>query len=185
MRKLTASQHKFVCEIISGKTYEAAYASAFPRSRKWTRAVRDTTASKTLKKPHVQAFFLEEKRKAEEALREEVRKKNLWNKKKSIEVLVSLIKVAYEDLKVSQENQKKALELAQNGDLSVQVPPALSSVCSNTITRAVTILNDLTGNEPTDDEKSLARRLIDLDPDMILDDPNDYAVSILDTEASE
>jgi hypothetical protein len=135
MKSLTRNQHKFVCALLSGKTQEAAYAEAYPNSRKWTRVVRENTANRTLRLPHVLELYEAERERLDLEAREEAKRKNIWDKQRSVEALTFVIGAAVEDVKNAKKRQKE-----DNSD-----EPLVTSADSNAIIRAVSVLNKLLG----------------------------------------
>lgn len=135
MKTLTANQHRFICELLSGKTQEAAYAEAYPKSRKWAKTVREKTAYKTLHLPHVFEMYVSERERIEFSAREEAKQKTLWDKQKSIEALAFVISAAVDDVKSAKKRQKE-----QESD-----EPVITSASSNAIIKAVAALNKILG----------------------------------------
>lgn len=168
MKKLNKKQYAFVMARLEGNTLEASYAKAYPRSQKWSRADRDTRASELMKEPHIKAFYETELAKIEAEALEEARKKAIWSREKSIKVLAFLVHTGLEDI-----NNNKAMKKIDSKGL-----PALNPAIANSMIKAMVELDRLTEGEMGADEKSLARQLTDLNPDMIEEDPNDYAVSV-------
>lgn len=157
MKKLTDGQYRFVCELISGKTREAAYATAYPKSRKWTRAVRDTTACRLLRMPHVQEFYSSEKSKQEESLRTNAQSKGIWDKQKSIEALTFVVGLAIQDAKDANKRRGEGDE-----------GRVMTSTTANAIIKGVAELNRLLGIEA--DTKNDAQTF---EPVRIIDDYRD------------
>jgi hypothetical protein len=168
MKKLNKKQHAFVMARLAGNTLEASYAEAYPMSRKWSRADRDTRACDLMKQPHIKEFYETELAKIEAEALEEARKKAIWSREKSIKVLAFLVQTGLEDI-----NENKAMKKVDAKGL-----PALNPAIANSMIKAMVELDRLTEGEMNPDEKSLARQLIDLNPDMIDEDPMDYAVSV-------
>jgi hypothetical protein len=172
MKKLNKKQHAFVMARLAGNTLEASYAEAYPMSRKWSRADRDTRACDLIKQPHIKEFYETELAKIEAEALEEARKKAIWNREKSLKVLSFIVQTGLEDL-----NDAKALK-----KLNPDAPPATNPAIANSIIKAVSELNKMTDGDFNEDEKSLARMLTDLNPDLIDEDPMDYAVSVKQRE---
>lgn len=168
MRKLTTQQNLFICELLSGKTQEEAYASAYPKSVKWDRGARDVEACKLLKLPHVSYVYSQEKEKRDKEQRDLAKKKNLWSKQKSIEALVGLINLAFEDVKAAKKRQKE----------EGSEEPALTMTTANTVIKSVVELNKITGETPEDDVKTIAEVMLGLNPDSIKEDPKSYTAPI-------
>ena len=76
-------------------------------------------------------------------------------------------------MKLEDINENKAMKKVDAKGL-----PALNPAIANSMIKAMVELDRLTEGEMNPDEKSLARQLIDLNPDMIDEDPMDYAVSV-------
>lgn len=146
MKTLTKAQHKFVCELLSGKTQEAAYAEAYPASRGWSRMVRENTASRTLHLPHVFALYTSERERLESLSREEAKQKNVWDRQKSIEALTFVIGAAVDDVKSAKKRQKE-----NDSD-----EPVITSASSNAIIRAVSELNKLLGIDGNSQQKEVS-----------------------------
>lgn len=133
-RALTNAQYNFVREVIAGKTLEAAYASAYPKSRKWSRSVRDSTASKLLKTPSVWEFYSAERQKVADTLNEEARSKAIWSRQKSIEALAFVVGVAVQDAK---ENKRRKDADPDNAE------PVMTATIANSIIKGVCELNKM------------------------------------------
>lgn len=131
-KTLTDAQYNFVRELLAGKTREAAYATAYPKSRKWSRKVRDSTASKLLKSEAVWAFYDGERQKMADALNEDARNKGIWTRQKSIEALALVVGLAVQDAK---DGKRKRDANPDNAD------PVMTSVIANSIIKGVCELN--------------------------------------------
>lgn len=173
MKKLNKKQYAFIMARLAGNTLEASYAEAYPMSRKWSRCDRDKRACDLMKQPHIKAFYEQEKEKIEAEALEEARKKAIWNREKSMRILSFIAMSGWEEIKEARERKKF-------DPRAPQVNPAVA----NTVIKACAELNKMTEGEADGTEKSLARILTDLDPDMIDEDPNDYAVSVKKQEVS-
>lgn len=102
-KKLNAAQYQFVCELLSGKTQESAYAAAYPKSRKWERNIRDINACKLLHTEHVWEYYQNRKKEIEDQAIEEAKKKGLWSRQKSLETLIFVVGLAVQDAKESKQ----------------------------------------------------------------------------------
>lgn len=104
-RALTNAQYNFVRELLAGKTREAAYASAYPKSTKWTRAVRDSTASKLLRTENVWEYYTSERQKLEANLTDEARLEGIWTRKRSMEAVAFVVGMAIQDAKANKRKR--------------------------------------------------------------------------------
>ena len=172
MKNLSKKEMTFVLSRLEGNTMEAAFAEGYPSSRNWTRASREKQANEVMKRPHVNAFYEVERERIEREAAEEARKKAIWNREKSLKVLSFIVQTGLEDL-----SDAKALK-----KLNPDAPPATIPAIANSIIKAVSELNKMTEGDFNEDEKSLARILTDLNPDLIDEDPIDYAVSVKQRE---
>jgi hypothetical protein len=168
MKKLNKKQYSFVMARLAGNTLEASYAEAYPMSRKWSRADRDTRACDLMKEPHIKAFYEQEKAKIEAEALEEAKKKAIWSREKSMRVLAFIIQTGVEDI-----NEAKALK-----KLDPKASQALNSSVANSVIRALAEIDRLIEGDVDPEQKSIARQLIDLNPDDIDERPEDYAVSV-------
>lgn len=168
MKKLNKKQYSFVMARLAGNTLEASYAEAYPMSRKWSRADRDTRACDLMKEPHVKAFYEQEKAKIEAEALEEAKKKAIWSREKSMRVLAFIIQTGVEDI-----NEAKALK-----KLDPKASQALNSSVANSVIRALAEIDRLIEGDVDPEQKSMARQLVDLNPDDIDERPEDYAISV-------
>lgn len=168
MKKLNKKQYSFVMARLAGNTLEASYAEAYPMSRKWSRADRDTRACDLMKEPHIKAFYEQEKAKIEAEALEEAKKKAIWSREKSMRVLAFIIQTGVEDI-----NEAKALK-----KLDPKASQALNSSVANSVIRALAEIDRLIDGDVDPEQKSMARQLIDLSPDDIDERPEDYAISV-------
>lgn len=168
MKKLNKKQYSFVMARLAGNTLEASYAEAYPMSRKWSRADRDTRACDLMKEPHIKAFYEQEKAKIEAEALEEAKKKAIWSREKSMRVLAFIIQTGVEDI-----NEAKALK-----KLDPKASQALNSSVANSVIRALAEIDRLIEGDVDPEQKSIARQLVDLNPDDIDERPEDYAISV-------
>jgi hypothetical protein len=168
MKKLSKKEITFVLSRLSGNTMEAAFAEGYPSSRKWELASREREANEVMKRPHVKAFYETEREKIDKEAAEEARKKAIWNREKSLKVLSFIVQTGLDDISEARANKK----------IDPNAPPATNPAIANSIIKAIAELNKMTDGEYDEDEKSLARQLTDLNPDLIDEDPLDYAVSV-------
>lgn len=164
MKKLTQKQHRFVCELLSGQTIESAYGEAYPTSKKWARRDRDSAGGALLRQEHIKEFYASEKKKADDAAREEARRKAIWTREQSLKTLALIVKTGLEDL-----NDNKQRRAAGDSE-----KPVLTSTIASSIIKAVEALNNMIDVEHDSEEKPLARILMDLDPGFVYENPDDY-----------
>lgn len=173
-KHLSKKEMAFVLSRLEGNTMEAAFAEGYPSSRKWERASREREANEVMKRPHVRAFYDAEREKIDRAAAEEAKKKAIWSREKSMKILSYIAISGWEEIKEARERRKID-----------QKAPQVNSATTNMVIKAIAELNKMTDGEYNEDEKSLARQLTDLNPDMIDEDPMDYAVSVKRNKTDE
>lgn len=151
-KALTDAQYKFVMEVLAGKTREAAYATAYPKSRKWSRSVRDSTASKLIRSEAVWAFYDSERQKMADALAEETRIKGVWNRQKSIEALALVVGLAVQDAKDGKRKRDSNPDNAR---------PIMTSTIASAIIKGVCELNRMLDCETATMAQGEPVRIID------------------------
>lgn len=162
MKNLSKKEMKFVLSRLEGNTMEAAYAEGYPGSKKWTRSSREKEANEVMRRPHVKAFYDKEYERIKKEAAENARKKAIWSREKSLKALSFIVETGLEELKNIDCNSQQSLK------------PAIA----NSVIRAIAELNRMDDGSFDNEQKSMARQLIDLNPDDIDERPEDYAVSV-------
>lgn len=105
---------------------------AYPKSKKWTRAVRDSTASKLLRTENVWEYYTSERQKLEASLTEDARSEGIWTSKRSMEAVAFVVGMAIQDAKA---NKRKR-------DIDPDAPdPIITSSIANAVIKGVCELN--------------------------------------------
>ena len=170
MKNLSKKEMKFVLSRLEGNTMEAAYAEGYPGSKKWTRASREKEANEVMRRPHVKAFYDKEYERLKKEAAETARKKAIWNREKSLKALSFIVETGLEELKVRKNIDRKNIDCDSQQSLN----PAIA----NSVIRAIAELNRMDDGSFDNEQKSIARQLVDLNPDDIDERPEDYAVSV-------
>lgn len=158
MKNLSKKEMKFILSRLEGNTMEAAYAEGYPGSKKWTRASREKEANEVMRRPHVKAFYDKEYERIKKEAAENARKKAIWSREKSLKALSFIVETGLEELCDSQQSLNPAI--------------------ANSVIRAIAELNRMDDGSFDNEQKSMARQLVDLNPDDIDERPEDYAVSV-------
>lgn len=113
MRKLTPKQQAFINALAEGKTQEQAYAIAYPRSAKWKRASRETSATKLLAKDKVKQAYDA----LIEQIREEELKQIIWTRREHYWTLIENINA------IRSERERRLAAIEEEARLLVEFPP--------------------------------------------------------------
>lgn len=160
MKNLSKKEMKFVLSRLEGNTMEAAYAEGYPGAKRWTRASREKEANEVMRRPHVKVFYDREYERIKKEAAENARKKAIWNREKSLKALSFIVETGLEELKDCDSKQP------------------LNPAIANSVIRAIAELNRMDDGSFDNEQKSMARQLVDLNPDDIDERPEDYAVSV-------
>lgn len=99
--------------------------------------------------------------------------KSLWSRERGIKELLWVINVSKEALKGEKDKPKLKDPKAEPKDDDNKI---LAATAINAIIKCVELLDKMMGGE-SEYDKSLARMLTDLDPDMIKEDPYQYCAA--------
>lgn len=154
-KSLTNAQYNFVCGLLAGKTREAAYAAAYPKSQKWARSVRETTACRLLKTESVWEYYTAERDRLRAELAESARRKGVWSREKSMEVLAFVVGLAVQDAKDGKRRRD------ENPD---DASPVITPAIANSIIKGVCELNRMLDGE------SVSAPQVSSEPLQIIDD---------------
>ena len=177
MRDINVKERAFVAALCDGKSNAEAYRIGFSRPD-LPASQASSAAARILNKPQVKSFYEIEKKR----LDAEMHNKSLWSRERGIKELLWVINVSKEALKGEKDkprlkdykaesklNDSKAE--SKDDDNKIQAATAI-----NAIIKCVELLDKMMGGE-SEYDKSLARMLTDLDPDLIKEDPYQYCAA--------
>lgn len=168
MRDINVKERAFVAALCDGKSNAEAYRIGFSRPD-LPSSQASSAAARILNKPQVKSFYEIEKKR----LDAEMHNKSLWSRERGIKELLWVINVSKEALKGEKDKPKlkDSKEESKDDDNKIQAATAI-----NAIIKCVELLDKMMGGE-SEYDKSLARMLTDLDPDMIKEDPYQYCAA--------
>jgi hypothetical protein len=169
MKEISAEERAFIAALCDGNSKAEAFRIGFKRPH-LPSTQASTSANRVLNKPQVKAFYEEEKKR----LDAEMHSKSLWSRERGIKELLWVIEISKAAIKAtkdkSKDKSKDKLE-SKDDDNKIQAPTAI-----NAIIKCVELLDKMMGGE-SEYDKSLARMLTDLDPDLIKEDPYQYCAA--------
>lgn len=168
MRDINVKERAFVAALCDGKSNAEAYRIGFSRPN-LPASQASSAAARILNKPQVKSFYEIEKKR----LDAEMHNKSLWSRERGIKELLWVINVSKEALKGEKDETKlkDSKSESKDDDNKIQAATAI-----NAIIKCVELLDKMMGGE-SEYDKSLARMLTDLDPDMIKEDPYQYCAA--------
>jgi hypothetical protein len=172
MREINVKERAFVAALCDGKSNAEAYRIAFNRPD-LPASQASSAAARILNKPQVKSFYEIEKKR----LDAEMHNKSLWSRERGIKELLWVINVSKEALKGEKDSKKeKAKDKDSNAESKDDDNKIQAATAINAIIKCVELLDKMMGGE-SEYDKSLARMLTDLDPDMIKEDPYQYCAA--------
>lgn len=165
MKDISAEERAFIAALCDGNSKAEAFRIGFKRPH-LPSTQASTSAIRVLNKPQVKAFYDAEKKK----LDAEMHSKSLWSRERGIKELLWVIEISKTAIKATKDKSKDKLE-SKDDDNKIQAATAI-----NAIIKCVELLDKMMGGE-SEYDKSLARMLTDLDPDLIKEDPYQYCAA--------
>lgn len=173
MKDISAEERAFIAALCDGNSKAEAFRIGFKRPH-LPSTQASTSANRVLNKPQVKAFYDAEMQK----LDAETHSKSLWSRERGIKELLWVIEISKAAIKATKDKSNKAIKdkskdklESKDDDNKIQAATAI-----NAIIKCVELLDKMMGGE-SEYDKSLARMLTDLDPDLIKEDPYQYCAA--------